>query len=274
MKKIFLLTIFSVALLLCSVFTASAEDFTENTDGSYTVEITGKTPGKAYSIIVVAGDYTSKAMPEINQDNIIYINQTTADENGVVLFSDFIPMTDSVGTIYIGGDTLPSNEGTLMNDNGMLYAAGRLLRYSGNDVVVTIPEHIDEIAEGAFDDAQNVQKVIIKNGSVAIYDNTFNKGIKLFLSPVATGAIQYASQNGYSYGILGDYNGDNKVDSNDLTASLLGYATGTQNPTVDYSIIFDLDFNGSVNMRDASILLKYLGGKIVDFYMAYTNAEG
>ncbi|MBR3995638.1 MAG: hypothetical protein IKI97_10205 [Clostridia bacterium] len=273
MKKISLMAIFSIALLMCTVYTASAEDFSENSDGSYTVEITGKTPGKSYSIIVVSGDYTNKDMPEINEDNIIYINQTTADENGVVLFSDFIPMTDSVGTIYIGGDTLPSNEGILMNDNGMLYAAGRLLKYSGNDTVVTLPEHIDEIAEGAFKDAQNVEKVIIKNGSVTIFENAFNKGVKLFFSPVAQGAIQYAAQNGYSYGILGDYNGDSTVDGNDLTASLLGYATGARNQTSDYSIIFDLDFNGSVNMRDASILLKYLGGKISDYYKAFTSDE-
>ena len=248
-------------------------DFIADSNGAYTVEIPGKTAGKEYSIVVVAGDYSGKDAPVPDENNIIYINQVTADENGKILFEDFIPLTDSVGTIYIGGDDEPSNEGLLMAESGFGYVAGRLISYSGNESVVTIPEQFTEISEGAFQNSTGVEKVIIKNGEINLFANAFNQGIKLFLSPIAESAKSYAIENGYSYALLGDYNGDNVVNNIDLNSSILGYAKNTTPETTDFSIIFDLDFNGSVNMRDASILLKYLGGKIADFYMAYTNAE-
>lgn len=270
-KLITLILLSFLGLSLC--ITAKAADYISDSDGTYTVEIPGKTAGKDYTIVVVAGDYSGKDAPEPNEENIIYMDQVTADENGKISFKAFIPMTDSVGTIYIGGDDTPLNMGVLMTESGFGYVAGRIISYSGSDTVVTIPEQFDEIAEGAFANSSKIEKIIIKNGSAKLYANAFNKGVKLFLSPVAKGAMEYAVKNGYSYAVLGDYDGDGEVNGTDLTYSLLGYASNIESETTDYSIVFDLDFNGSVNMRDASILLKYLGGKIADFYQAYTAAE-
>lgn len=271
-KKIISLVLPVVLFLWLSV-SARAVDYIADADGTYTVEITGKTPGKDYTIVVLAGDYSRKDAPVPDSSNIIYLNQVTADEDGKILFEAFIPMTDSVGTIFIGGDDAPVNQGLLLTESGFGYIAGRLISYSGNDTVVTIPEQFDEISEGAFDNSPETEKVIIKNGAAKLFANAFNKGMKLFFSPVAKGAAEYTVENGYSYAVLGDYNGDGSVDGDDLTSSLHGFATGKQSDTEDLSIVFDLDFNGTVNMRDASILLKYLGQKITDFYKAYSDSE-
>ncbi len=261
--------------LMCTGFLTSvrAKDFTVNKDNTYTIEIADKTPGKDYTILVVAGDYTGKDMPEITEENIIYINQITADENGTVSFTDFIPMTGSVGTVYIGGDDTPSTEGILMNDNGFGYIAGRIISYSGNEATVIIPEEFTVIESEAFASTNSVENVIIKNGNVTLSAGSFSKDILLFLSPIAHEAKAFAAANGYSYKVLGDYNNDGTVDKDDYTSFITGVAKGNAVTDTDsaMNIILDLDSNGKVNLRDASILLKFLAGKIGDYYEAFTE---
>lgn len=267
-----------LALVMCTglIAAASAQDFhADNDTGAYTIEITGKTPGKDYTILVVAGDYSGKDMPEITEDSIIYINQTTADANGTVSFTDFIPMTESIGTVYIGGDDEPSTEGVLMNETGFGYIAGRIISYSGNETTIIIPEEFTEIESGVFESGSGVQKVVIKNGKATLAADSFSKNILLFLSPIADEAKAFAAANGYSYKILGDYNDNGTVDMYDYTSFITGVAQGNTVTDTDSTmkIILDLDSNGKVNIRDASILLRFLAGKISDYYEAFTEKE-
>lgn len=271
MKRIFLSVLFSI--LLCTVISAaaSAKDYTANTDNTYTVEITGKTPGQYYSIVVVAGDYTDKTTPEFSESNIIYIDQVTADDDGVVSFTAFIPMTDSVGTIYIGGDDDPTTEGVLMTDSGLGYdVAGKLISYTGNEETLIIPENITSIGTGVIDENDSVKNVVFKNGAEIVFaDNAFANGTKLFFSPLATAAKEYAIANNLTYAFLGDSTGDNAVNVDDYIKLLSIFAGVEEITQVDFNIILDLDFNNDVNFRDLSVLLQFVGDKINDYYEAF-----
>ena len=257
--------LFVAAILCTATFTAYAKDFNASQDGTYTVEISGKTPNAEYIIIVIAGDYTEKERPEISEDNIIYINQVKADSNGNISFKDFIPLTDSVGTVYITGDD--ENAGRLMTDDGFGYIAGRLISYSGKDTTVTVPEDITSIDAEAF--GENTERVVFADASenMTIAANAFAEGTKLFLSPLSENIKQYAIDNGYAYSVIGDYNGDKAVNTDDYKAVLNSYAKGGKTSGDDLDIILDLDLDGKITLNDAAVLLKYLGGIISDIYM-------
>ena len=234
--------------------------FIPSDDGSYTVKISGKTPGEDYVIIVVAGDYTGKDMPEFSGENIIYINSVRADDDGNIIFSDFIPMTGSVGTVYISGEDIPSEGGLLMTDNGFGYIAGRLISYSGKDTTVNIPENITSIDENAF--GENTERIVFTGDmeNIVIAANAFAEGTKLFLSPICEDVKQYAIDNGYAYSVIGDYDGNKSVDIGDYKAVIASYAKDGKTVGEDLDIILDLDLDGYITLNDASILLKYLGG--------------
>ncbi len=269
MKKRFLSFLLSLLMLTASAGVAYAKDYQMNENGTYTIELSEKSPGKEYTIVVVAGDYTNKNMPEIDIENIIYIDQVTANENGIISFTAFIPLTDSVGTIYIGGGEDVHDEGILMTESGFGYVAGRLISYSGNANTVTLPESITSVDADAFKTPVNI---IIRYGDVEFATKSISENTKLFLSPLAAKAREYAVENNFSYAVLGDYNGNGEIDKADYMAYISGIAYGNT-ITGEDQLLLDLDMNESVDLRDASILLRFLGGMINDYYEAFTEDD-
>lgn len=269
-----LLSLF-LALLMLAAFagTASAADYHASEDNTYTIELSGKTPGKEYSIVIVAGDYAGKAMPEIDADSIIYLDQVTADENGKITFTAFIPMTESVGTVYIGGDEEPSEEGILMTESGFGYSDGTLISFTGTSDTVIIPDGITAVAENAFEADNEVKRIIARYGDVKFAVNSIASGTMLFLSPVAAMAKEYAIKNGYSYAVFGDYTEDGTVDRADYMAYLGNTVSGTKITDTDRRLILDIDNSGDVNLRDASVLLRFLAGTISDYFEAFTDKD-
>lgn len=266
MKKIITSFLFTALLMLLPAFSANAAEYTADSDGKYTVEIETGTPNTEFAIVVVAGDYTGKAMPELSSDNIIYMNQVKSDSDGTILFEDFIPMTGSVGTVFISGDTAPDNDGVLMTESGLGYIAGRLISYTGDSEELIVPSELINIGDGVLDNAPSVKRVFLHSAVTAISDSAFGAGIKLFLSPKVTDSIrQYAVDNGLAYHVLGDYNNDKAVDGEDMKGILSHYAEDKA-PEADFEYYFDLNFDGKVNLLDASVLLRYLGGIIGDFF--------
>ncbi len=261
MRKRILALLFSAAVFLSVLPLCSAADFSADSEGKYTIEYITESPNTEYMIVVVAGDYTDKNAPEISEDNIIYINQAVSDENGKITLSDFIPLTDSVGTVFISGAEQPENAGLLMTDSGLGFVAGRIISYSADSETVFIPSDITVIEDGVVIDAENV---ILPSGNFSASANAFLAGTKLFFSPVAKEAKQYAIANGYAYRVFGDYDGDSNVDMDDMTGILTHFAKNADEEE-DFLIYFDLDLSGSVTLRDAAILLEFLGGKIADF---------
>ena len=263
MKKLFVSLLLAMTVFTVLPIAANASDFVADENGRYTVEITGKTPGESYVIVVVAGDYTGKELPELSEENIIYINQVIADADGKISFTEFIPMTDSVGTVLIGSDDTPDTAGILMTESGFGYIAGRLISYSGNETTVTVPENITSIDAETF--GEETERIIFQSTeNIEISVNAFAAGTKLFLSPLANDIKQFAAENGYAYSVIGDFDGNSTTDFNDYKAVIRSYAKSENLQGEDLDIIMDLDSDGSITLNDASILLKYIGGKIAD----------
>lgn len=265
MKKRITSLLLSFVLALSLGGVCYAADFEADSEGRYTFEYTAQSPDTDYIMIVVAGDYTEKDAPEISADNVIYINQVTSDADGKISFSDFIPLTGSVGTVFVSSENIPENAGRLITDSGFGYVAGRLISYSGNRETVTIPSEFTSVESGAFAHSESTKNVIIANSAITLARNAFAVGIKLFFSPVANAIKQYAADAGYAYRVLGDFDGDGETNMEDMTGILGYFANKTEQPS-DFSIYFDLDMDGSVTLRDVSTLLKYLGGIISDFF--------
>lgn len=271
MKNKFVITvttvIFALMIVFCTnVLAAEADDIYPSADGSYTIECCVDKADSQYIIVVVAGDYIGKDMSEISCENIIYIDQTVSDSDKKIKFSAFIPMTESVGTVYIGGGNAVQTVGLLANDCGLAFVGGRLIGYSGNGTTVTIPKEILSVDGGVFDTCENIENIIIENPNIQIENDSFAKNIKLFFSPLANDLKCFAIENGYVYGVLGDYTENGVTDADDMLAILTYFSGDSVKVPQNFDIILDLDFNGKVNLKDVSILLEYLSGKIFDFF--------
>ncbi len=260
MKKVLLSFVFTALACIGLTLCAQASDFTADTEGKYTITIPGKTAGKDYTLVIVAGDYTDKEAPEISEKNIIYIDQVKADETGTVSFTALIPMTESVGTIYIGGDDTPVTEGILMTESGFGYIAGRIISYSGNQTTVVIPKEFDSVAPGTFEEADCVQNIIVQNADIEFDLGAFAEGTKVFLSPLAS-----IGDNDTTFMLLGDFNNNKTVDCNDYKEMIESFAVSGTLESTDNTVSFDFDFDGRVTLRDMSVLLQIIGGKITDY---------
>lgn len=98
MKKT-IFTFVMAAILLCSmaVCASALEDYTATKDAndnySYTVtyNVGAANKGEMYGMVAVTG-VTNTDEPVINESNIVYIDQATADEAGNITFTKFAPM--------------------------------------------------------------------------------------------------------------------------------------------------------------------------------------
>ena len=68
---------------------------------SMTLTKTGLTPGGMYLVLVLKGTDTVPT-----ERNILYINQTTADETGTVTFGNVYPSSIKDSTVYLSGTGL------------------------------------------------------------------------------------------------------------------------------------------------------------------------
>ena len=111
-------------------FTTDVDGTVTCADGKYTASYTGAEAGEQYVLLVVEGTPESYS---VSQDSILYINQVAADANGVVTFSDFIPMNVANSVVLLGGyfsDGSPKVLGTILSqytlgdvdDNGEITA--------------------------------------------------------------------------------------------------------------------------------------------------------
>ncbi len=263
MKKLVSVLLAAVAAMTLAIG-CSAEDFAADEDGKYTVAFHGE-PDTEYALVVIAGDYTyeNAVLPTISSENIIYINQVRSDEAGDVSFTDFIPMTGSVGTVLIGGGAAPSVEGITMTESGYGYIGSRLISYSGTETEVTVDPEFTEIADLAFANS-DAEVIRLPATLTAISDTAFADTAKLFFSPLATVAKTFAEENEFEYGIYGDVNDDKTVNGQDVYDGANDFAIGVQN-VGNLKYTFDVDFDGSVSLRDLSIILKFVAGAILDF---------
>ena len=111
MKKI---SLFAIVLLLISCFTATCcfaeiPDYYPSQDGKYTITYDG-TAYNEYIIIVLKGVYDEtnyiEAYNAADDKEIMYYEQLSSDDDGLVTFGPFVPMGYFDSTVIIGGTDL------------------------------------------------------------------------------------------------------------------------------------------------------------------------
>lgn len=112
-----------VLALLLSTLTLAADDtdratvtvtdssatlvFNDSTQSNLTLTKTGVTDGGMYLVLVLAGKEGENGTPLVpTESNILYINQATADENGIVTFDNVYPSRIQDSTVYLSGTGL------------------------------------------------------------------------------------------------------------------------------------------------------------------------
>lgn len=111
-----------VLALLLSTLTLAADDtdratvtvtdssatlvFNDSTQSNLTLTKTGVTDGGMYLVLVLAGKEDGDTPLVPTEDNILYINQATADENGIVTFDNVYPSRIQDSTVYLSGTGL------------------------------------------------------------------------------------------------------------------------------------------------------------------------
>ena len=114
-KRIFALALAVMMVISAVSVSAAAVNHQPNADkATYTVTYDGLTPGAMYGMLVLSGTDDNFT---VNEDNILYIDQATADADGKITFTEFAlkgaaPSEDSFipSSVYIGGGNLTSAE--------------------------------------------------------------------------------------------------------------------------------------------------------------------
>lgn len=78
----------------------------------------------------------------------------------------------------------PGSQPVWVEENGFLIRDGELIKYTGSETDVVIPETVDAIADNAFADAKNINTVMLTANVKQVGYDAFNgeKGFRLLLS--------------------------------------------------------------------------------------------
>lgn len=118
MKRAIRNVVFLISLIMIFVSAlvyaeTGVEESGENKNWKYTARLENDsiTTGESYIIIAIYGDH-SELPATLNADDILYLNQVSATENGVVVFNGtgdgFKPKTYEGGSVFVSGGNLSS----------------------------------------------------------------------------------------------------------------------------------------------------------------------
>ena len=293
MKKI--LTIVAVALLTCALaVSVSAVDETTglpvktaDEDGFFngiTYSVTGAIEGENYGMVVIPyedvdTDATTIAIPTIDDDNILYIDQVTADANGEIAFGKFAPRAGQVipedadvakCILFIGGKACGDNAQAIY-----------VLEYTPSSQV-TIS---GKVTDGETD---RLAKITVKdsNGSPIITPATANADGTYSIS-VAPGENYTVEFTKDAYGVyavtgvnlsesvtinadvstlVGNINGDSQITMEDLVDLLADYGENAGSLENEFS---NINNDSQVTMEDLVLLLGCYGNNNIS--VAYAN---
>lgn len=128
-KRIFALTLAVLMIISVASVSAAPSKHQPNSDkATYTVTYDGLTPGAMYGMLVLSGTDDEFA---VSEDNILYIDQATADKDGKITFPAFAlkgpaPTDDKFveSSVYIGGGNMTSAEWVGILEKLMEYIKG------------------------------------------------------------------------------------------------------------------------------------------------------
>ncbi|MBE6708358.1 MAG: hypothetical protein E7578_03840 [Ruminococcaceae bacterium] len=193
-----------------------------------------------------------------------YLSDETIRVYGNVFTIELI--SDSSNTEYgfkitqILGYYTENHPGFTISDKGVL------IKYTGNDEDVIIPDTVTGIGEKAFEDHTEITSVTIHKDVTAIDSSAFygceNITICCYAGSVAE---QYAIDNEMTYKIIdeeeilrGDVNGDGSVNAADVT--LLGRKLAGNDIVLSEGA--DYNDDGNVNSSDLTLLRRKLAGAV------------
>ena len=269
MKKWFKIACLSagIVFLLAGTVFAASDGYTVDDRGTvgyaadagqYTAQYTGAVPGGRYALLVV------RQNAPINDDSVLYVNQTTADENGRVSFS-FIPrvvLSSDVllSGVFPDGSASPLKLGELIGRGVTL--TGVVKSYKAKEAGT-----VSLYQTGLHDTPLMTVQTVVPPG-----DGSMTQSFSLDVVPAGTYDIKITKAGHTDYWITGipvgeenlsipeavllcgDITGDRIIDTVDLgqlvSASNYGKAAqAAKNPKTD------LNSDGYINVVDLGVLI-------------------
>ncbi len=262
----------TIASMLAAFFAVSAFFFANaidyvSSDWEFSVSYLGS-PGEYYCLFAIEGDHVLSDMPEATDENLVYINQETADQNGFVDFLGFSPMRESVATLYIGGSDLEapvclgrisdSVFEAVYNNNEIVFVydgARGLVKYNGDGSKVRIPEGTRSIYDIGIFENKSVTELVFPMTATELYPMI--SGIKYYYHPLS--AVDLSGQSfGESLFLIGDPNNDGKTDAFDLLLFLKNMAHTDKYPIDE--IQGDINGDDKFGLADASEFFDIIRG--------------
>ncbi|MBR5157100.1 MAG: carboxypeptidase regulatory-like domain-containing protein [Clostridia bacterium] len=273
MKKFTLL--FLVAAILAFSSFGVAAFAPENDSYTITYNVGAENAGSMYGMVAISG--TGDSVSTTNTDDIVYIDQATADAEGNITFTAFAPMgaapSDAAyvpSTVFIGGPSYTTVQkiGTLDAEAASTFAITGKVSDTVSNVAatVTVLNGEEEIAVAAAA-ADGTFSIAVAPGT---YNVKFTKAgfCSFTYTNVVVGAADVALAAVDMTALAGDIaeGGNGEVKLPDLTALLGDY---NHSGTAITNALADLDANGEVKLPDLTALLGgYNSANIVQAYAA------
>lgn len=251
MKKLVPVLVIAMVLALAFTVAANAEAWTPQTDGLYdfTFDLGADKTGTMYGMVVIEAADDAAAFT-LNEDNIRYIDQVTANGN-TLSFTDVGPMDLQDGGkyyVYIGGGdyTAATKIGTL-SETGTTpeppVTQTFTVTFVADDTTVdTITKNVGETVA-----ATEFPAVPVKEGYTGAWNVTSD------ITSTTTVTAVYTAVGGGSNTKKGDIDGSGKVNSNDAIYLL----ECTFDDELPVHANTDVDGSGKTNSNDAIYLLEY-----------------
>lgn len=283
-KKILLFAL--VAVMAFSAIGASAASlrgfYPVEDSYSFTYNVGAENATAQYGMIVVKGTGDN-----VDMNEILYVGQAAADENGNIAFTNFAPMgeapseydaeTDAAGdndgilfeecTVYIGGKSIGDTAqaiGVLKNASGVPVTGKVVDTFSSRKAVVTVWDGADVLAssdtyaDGTFSitiGGGTDLKITIAKDAYLTYTIT---GVDV------TGAVDLGEVD--IENCAGDVDGNTVVEFPDLQAVLDIYNQSSETTA-------DIDGNGIVEFPDLQAILDSYNDTVADRTVEYTPAQ-
>jgi len=273
-KKILLFALVAImAFSAISVSASSLRNFYPVEDSySFTYNVGAANATAQYGMIVVKGTGN-----DVDMNEILYIGQAAADENGNIRFENFAPMGEAPSdyeegaegdngdgvyfeecTVFIGGKGISDGEGdaakaqaigVLKNGSGVPVMGKVVDTFSSRTAIVKVMDGTDELvstkteADGTFSlvigGGENLTVTVAKDAYL-----TFT-----YTGVDVTGAVDLGEID--ITGCAGDVDGNKVIELDDLRAVLADY-NKTENLENDNA---DVDDNGVVELDDLRAVL-------------------
>ena len=258
-KALALALVFALAVSTVA-FAAAEGTYEDGTAASTTVAtITGVAPGDEVTVLAVT---KGVKLEDVEEDDIKYINQDTADSDGKATFELAVNAADV--DVYSGYSSMADDAVALK----LVFSAAETpvttykVTFNGKDGAMIKEVTVEEngtVADADFPTAPEVEGFTFKGWFVGAEEFKSTTIITADLSVDA----KYEENQAVTI-VYGDVNGDGKVQLVDAILALK-ISTGSITATENQTVAADVDGSGKVQLVDAVLILKKSTGSISSF---------